>query len=85
MNALKTQGFDLHCQPLCKVCHDETQTMHIYLTSGALIELGNADKVRVEGDTVAIECVGEGAGHEVEFRRKDVYFVTCGNCLPHPE
>jgi hypothetical protein len=80
----RIEPYDLHCQPLCQVCHEEVRTIHIYLTSGALIKLGNVDKVRMEGDTVVIECAGEGAGHAVEFRRQDVYLATCELCLPPP-
>ncbi len=77
-------GFDLHCQPLCQACSGETRTMHVYLTSGTLLKIGNAGKVTVTGDAITVECVGEGVGHEVEFRREDVYFTTCGMCLPPP-
>jgi hypothetical protein len=58
--------------------------MHVHLTSGALVKIGNAGKVRVGSDTIVIECAGEGVGHAMEFRREDVYFTTCEACLPPP-
>jgi hypothetical protein len=58
--------------------------MHVYLRSGALLKIGNAGKVTVTDDTVSIECVGEGTGHEVTFRREDVHFTTCELSLPPP-
>jgi hypothetical protein len=84
MKEQKIQSYDLHCQPLCQVCHNETRTMHIYLTSGGYIKIGNADKLRVEGDTLVVDCIGEGVGHALQFRRKDVYFATCEDCMPPP-
>jgi hypothetical protein len=84
MNGQKIQSHDLHCQPLCQACHDETRAMRIYLNSGALIKVANADKLREVGESIVIDCAGEGAGHAVEFRRRDVYFATCENCLPPP-
>lgn len=77
-------AFDLHCQPLCHACSGETRTMHVYLTSGTLLKVGNAGKVTLTDDAIIIECAAEGIGHALEFRREDVYFTTCEMCLPPP-
>jgi hypothetical protein len=76
--------FDLHCQPLCKACSGETRSMNVYLMDGTLLKIGNAGRVTVTDDAIVIDCVAEGAGHAVKFRREDVYFTTCEMCLPPP-
>ena len=75
-------AFDLHCQPLCQACSGETRTIHVYLTSGTLLKIGNAGKVTVTNDAIIVECAAEGVGHALEFDREGVYFTTCGMCLP---
>ena len=83
MNEYNTEPmFDLHCEPLCQVCSGDTRAMYVYLTDGTRLKIGNTGKLTVTDDAITIECTGEGFGHAVEFRRKDVYFTTCEMCLP---
>ena len=56
----------------------------IYLMSGLHMNIGNAGKVRFTDVAMIVDCVAEGVGNAVEFRRKDVYFTTCENCMPPP-
>lgn len=85
MNEFNTEPmFDLHCQPLCHACSRDTRSMYVYLTDGTRLKIGNAGRLTVMDDAITIDCTGEGIGHAVEFRRKDVYFTTCEMCLPPP-
>ena len=70
--------FDLSCQPLCMACSGETRTIYVHFCSGTLLKIANARKVGLTKTDIIIEC---GDGHAVEFRRSDVYFTSCENCV----
>ena len=70
---------DLSCQPLCKACSGETRVLYVHLCSGTIVKVANSRRVRVTAGDIIIEC---GDGQAVEFRRADVYFTSCENCLP---
>jgi hypothetical protein len=75
--------FDLSCRPLCKACSGETRTIYVHLTSGTRLKVENVREVEVMHEAIIIQC-GVTEPHAVEFRREDVYFTSCEQCLPPP-
>jgi hypothetical protein len=74
-------AYDLTCQPLCLACAREAKVLYIHLFSGRVVKVGNMRNVQVTANEIIIEC---GIDQSVDFKRSDVYFVSCENCAPMP-
>ncbi len=81
MNEHPTEFADLMCQPLCLACSGETRALYVYLRSGNVIKIGNANSISLTNDDLIIPC---GDGESMNFKRAEVYFTSCEKVSPPP-